>query len=384
MIKDFDYHLFGTHVRFGDGVAARIDDELSALELARPVVLSQSRMAATTSFQMVMAALGKRAVLQETGIPAHSSVMLVEDIARRARDFRPDCIVAVGGGSVADSAKALAMLLSEGGSLSQHTTAFTPPAHVEIPRRNHPKLPIIAIPTTASGAETTSSFGVRDEHGEKLMFWNRHVSATSLLIDPLLSRDIPMGLMRETAMNGIAHCLEGLYSTGRSIVSDGLALQALALFAQALDGDGQDEATQRRALLAAGHLAGMVLAMARSCLHHAICHVIGAHTGAGHGAVNTVMLPHTIRFNAETSSAQLAPALETVNRHVSGPHDTLWHWVSAVRTRHDLPASLRAFGLDEQDLPHVARAVMKERGLALNPRRVDNPEAIERILQAAL
>ncbi|CAM4099687.1 iron-containing alcohol dehydrogenase family protein [Bordetella bronchialis] len=380
---DFDYHLFGTHVRFGEGVAARAGEELRARGLRRPVVLTQDRIAGAPRHAALLRGLEGMTVLQRSGIPPHSSVSLIETIAPDVAAFGPDCLIAVGGGSVADSAKALALLLAEGGRLADHVTVFRPPATIEIPRRTAPKLPIIAVPTTASGAETTSSFGVRDGDGDKLMFWNRQVSAAAILVDPLMSEDVPLATMRYTAMNGIAHCLEGLYSKGRSIVSDGLAVQAVGLFHQALAHPLPAEAAQRRLILAAAHLSGMVLAMARSCLHHAICHVVGARLDLPHGLVNTVILPHALRFNEDAAAPMLAPALDRVNSLAARRHGSLSDWLAQTGVELGLPRRLRDLGVAETALPDIAAHVMTERGLALNPRPVADAGEVLAILRQA-
>lgn len=381
---DFDHHLFGTHVRFGDGAAATLGGELEALGLSRPAILTQPRVAGMPEYGAMLASLGDLPRFELKSIPPHSSVALIETVVRDIAAFGADCLVAVGGGSVADSAKAAALLLAEEGVLADHVTRFTPPSSVFIPRRVRPKLPIIAIPATASGAETTSSFGVRDDASHaKLMFWNRQVAATAILIDPQFSRSTSLATLRYTAMNGIAHCLEALYSKGRSVVSDALAVQALALFERGLRDRSLDEAGQRRAIMLAGHPGGLVLGMARSALHHAICHVVGAHSGLGHGLVNTVILPHAVAFNEPAVADLLAPALETVNRQSGARHASVSQWLAALVREQGFPQRLSALGVAEADLQPIARHVMTERGLAFNPRQVAGWEEIHAILKAA-
>lgn len=379
----FDYHLYGTHVRFGVGVASCLAEELADMGLSRPMLLTQSRIAGSARYAELRSRLDGLDILEITGIPPHSSASLVESAAAQAHVFNPDCLIAIGGGSVADTAKALALLMAEGGRLSDHVTGFTPPATVHIPRLIRPKLPIIALPTTASGAETTSSLGTRDDRNRKLMFWNRQVTSRAILIDPDLNEDVPLDLMRQTAMNGIAHCLEGLYSSGRSVVSDALAIQSLDLFHRALAPSCTDEHGQRSLMLAAGHMSGMVLAMARSCLHHAICHVIGARYGLGHGLVNAVILPHALRFNLPAAQDQLAPALAAVNRHAVPAFRDLASWLAALTATHRLPMRLSELGLRDSDLPVIARHTMTERGLAFNPRPVRGAQDVLAILQQA-
>lgn len=380
---ELDYTLFGTHVVLGDGVAHKLADELDALGLARPVILSQARMAASPAYTSLRATLADMELREINTIPAHSSVSLIETVRNQVAAFEPDCIIAVGGGSVSDSAKALAMLLAEGGSLADHATTLTAASTVVVPKRIKPKLPIISLPTTASGAEVTPSLGISDGQ-EKLLLWNRSLSSTSILIDPVLSADIPLSLMHGTAMNGIAHCLEGLYSRNKSPMSDALAMHAMTEFVSALTDKTLAEPAQRRALLLAGHMSGMVLSMARSCLHHAICHVIGARHGIGHGVVNSIMLPHTIRYNESAVRDDLSPVLSLVNRNRAQPFESVSAWLAHLVQSLSLPNRLSLYGLTEQDLDAAADLTMKERGLVFNPLPVQDASQIRSILRNAL
>ncbi|MGX9935544.1 iron-containing alcohol dehydrogenase family protein [Advenella kashmirensis] len=382
IIPSIDYHLFGTHVKFGPGCAQDLRGELAALGSIRPVVLMQQRMADSPKWATLRQTLEEMQLRVFTQVPNHSSVTWVEQVACEIAGFQPDSIVALGGGSVSDSAKALSMLLAEGGVLADHVTRFTPPSSVEIPVRTQAKLPIIALPTTASGAELTPSFGVRqDDH--KLLFWSRQVASRTVLIDPDLSSDIPLALMRYTAMNGLAHCFEGMYSRNRSLISDAIALQSIELFAQALTDEALSQQAQRWRMLLGGHLSGIVLSMARTCLHHAICHVIGARHNVGHGQINTIILPHALRFNESVAGASLAPALAVLNRIAGTSHSTVSGWISHVIEQLDLSASLACIGITAVDLPPIAAQTMTERGLAVNPRPVTQADEVLSILRQA-
>lgn len=381
-IPHIDYHLFGTHVKFGPGCARDLRSELDVLGSTRPLVLMQQRMADSCNWTALQETLNGMQIQVRSSVPNHCCIVWVTQLATDMDRFQPDSIVALGGGSVSDTAKALAMLLAEGGTLHEHVTRFTPPSSVQIPIRTRPKLPIISLPTTASGAELTPSFGVRqDEH--KLLFWNRQLASRTVLIDPDLSGAIPLAQMRYTAMNGLAHCFEGMYSRNRSLISDGIALQSIELFAQALTDDTLPEQEQRWRLLLGGHLSGIVLSMAKSCLHHAICHVIGARHSVGHGQVNTIILPHALRFNDSVAGASLAPALAVLNRVSGTSQASVSDWISIVIEQLNLSASLADIGIKDNDFPAIAQQAMTERGLAVNPRPVSHADEILSILRQA-
>ena len=381
-IPHIDYHLFGTHVRFGTGCADALGAELEALGCSRPAILMQPRMAASDNWARLRQGLAGMQTNVLSDVPNHGGVQWVETAVSTLAAFEADSIVAIGGGSVSDSAKAVSLLLAEKGLLADHMTHFIPPATVNIPRRTRAKLPIISLPTTASGAEVTPSFGAR-EGDHKLLFWNRQLASTTILIDPLLSADLPLAVIRYTAMNGLAHCFEGMYSRHRSLISDGIALQSIELFARALTDSALSPEEQRWRLLLAGHLSGVVLSMAKTCLHHAICHVIGARHNVGHGEVNTIVLPHALHFNEPHAREPLDAALKLLNRVSGTSHSHVSDWIANVIEILGLPASLKSLGITESDLMPIAQQTMQERGLAVNPRPVTDSEDVLSILRQA-
>src|SRR5574337_350185 len=296
----FVHQSLCTRVVMKPGAVDQLAAELAQLGCRRPLMLTGSRIAASGLYAKARQSVRELALAEALEIPPHSSLECVGRVAALAREHDADALVTVGGGSVVDTAKAAALLLAEGGPLERHASRFEPPATVVTPALLRRKLPIIAIPTTASGAEVTGSIGVRTADGAKLLFSDVQLAARGILLDPEANLEVPAQVLLPTAMNGLAHCIEGLYSKSRSPVSDELARVGIVMFGRAMREVARSPSSvQARAeLLAAAHLSGMVLASARSCLHPALCHVLGASFGVPHGAANSVMLPYSARFNA--------------------------------------------------------------------------------------
>ncbi len=378
----FVHRGVATRLVMREGAIDGLRAELDALGIARPLVLGGARTQGSALFARSLAALGDLPHRLADPVPAHSSVALVEQLAARALAEGVDGFVAIGGGSASDTAKAIALLMAEGGSLADHAVRFTPPDSLVAPRLLAPKLPIVAIPQTASGAEVTASLGVRGDDGAKLLFTDVQLAARLVLIDPRANLEIPAALMCATGMNGLAHCLEGLYSMERSPLAETLALDAMARFAQALPAvhrDPQDVAA-RAALLYAAHLSGQVLVNARTCLHHAVCHAIGSVTGVGHGDANAVMLPHAIAFNAEAAAALLMRAAAAWGAPgVPALVDAL----RALQAAIGVPTRLRDIGVPRNALDRIGAKTMRERGLYYNPRRVAGAHEVRALLDAA-
>ncbi|CAN5326969.1 iron-containing alcohol dehydrogenase [soil metagenome] len=372
-----------TRLVMGNGVIDTLAAELEWPNLRLPMLLAGSRTRASSVFTRVMSALSGTQSRDTEAVPAHSSVALVEQLARLARDAQVDGFVAVGGGSASDTAKAVALLVAEGGRLADHAVRFTPPSTLIAPPLRAAKLPIVSIPGTASGAEVTPSLGVRDADGAKLLFTDVQLAARLVLIDPLANLEVPAALMCSTGMNGLAHCIEGLYSRERSPLAETIALDAMVRFVPALAAvhARPDDVGARASLLYAAHLSGLVLINARTCLHHALCHAIGSVTGVPHGEANAVLLPHSVAFNADAAAAPLSRAAVAL-----GAGSDAAALVDAIRQLQagcGVPTRLRDIGVPSEALDRIAAKTMRERGLYYNPRPVSDAAELRVLLDAA-
>lgn len=353
--------------------------ELALLRVQRVLLVCGGSVRRSALHGRVLRQLEAMDVLQADDVPAHSSVALVERLARQAVERGIEAVVAVGGGSSSDTAKAVVLLMAEGGRLADHASRFTPPAQLHVPVLTRPKIPIVTIPCTASGAEVTPSLGIRDAEGRKLLFTDPQLASRVVLLDAKANLAVPAGLMLSTGMNGLAHCIEGLYSKERSPLAELLAIDALQRFARALPAvhAAPADVAARGELLYAAHLSGLVLVNARTCLHHAVCHAIGSVTGAPHGEANAVLLPHALRFNREA----VRPALAQASAAIGG--GDFIEWLEALALGLGVPRRLRDIGVAQDSLERIAHKTMGERGLYFNPRPVQDAGEILGLLQQA-
>lgn len=314
-------------------------------------------------------------------IREHAPVGDIDAFAAELWDEDIDVLVALGGGSVSDSAKGVAILLAEGGGLLEHCSVFDPPDRLFNPRLERPKLPVVAVATTLSAAEITPGGGTTTADGIKRTFWDRHVAARIACYDTGLLADVPREVLVSTGMNALAHCVEGLYSRTRNPISDALAVSATSRLADGLRAvaDGEPDHDELTSLAVGAAMSGLVISSARVGVHHAVCHVLGARHGVPHGVANSVMLPHSLRFNlAVTRGAQqvFAGALGVdIDDPPAGVRD--------FQTSIGAPSRLRDVGVVATELAAVARETMQDRGLYFNPRRVTAVDPMIEMLEAA-
>jgi alcohol dehydrogenase len=357
--------------------------QLKTLGIRKPMLITGASVRSQPSYQRVLSLLGPWQPVILTPVPSHASVQWVTEAAQVARDHGVDAFIAYGGGSCCDTAQATALLQAEGGDLTQYAIRFTPPSTLVAPTLVQPKHPVIAIPTTASGAEMTPSMGITDEHGHKFILHDVGTMSRVVLLDPVANLEVPPSVLMNTGFNALAHVLEGLYSLQRTPITDALCLHTIPLLVRSLPAvlEHPHSVTARADLMTAAHLAGRVIANARTALHHAMCHAIGSRCGVGHGEANAVMLPHVLAFNAQQVQTALDQALAVWPDRQ--PHDTLVSCVQTLQVRLKIARRLRDLGIAREQLNAVAHQVMGERGLYFNPRTVTDPAEILSLLELA-
>jgi maleylacetate reductase len=255
-----------------------------------------------------------------------------------------DGVLAVGGGSAIDTAKAVSA--SAG-------------------------LPLVSVPTTYAGAEWTGFFGVRDPD-RRMRGGGAGAQLAGIVYDPQLTLDLPREPTVGTALNALAHSAEALYHPARSDSSDRLAAEGAELIVGSLPAvvDAGDQLGPRTTLLRGAARAGEALGRSGLCLGHAMAQALGGRYGLPHGAMNALCLPPALRFNEPA----VPEAVETFGKAIGSDDpavrvEELAHLGGFER--------LRDFGVPEAELDEVAEATAVRPGARANPRPASAPEIAE-------
>ena len=266
----------------------------------------------------------------------------IDDIASAAESA--DGILAVGGGSAIDLAKALSAATD---------------------------LRLVSVPTTYSGAEWTTFFGVRDPR-RRMVGGGVGAHLTAIVYEPTLTLDLPRAVSAGTAMNALAHCAEALYVKGRNPEGDEHALEGAHLIGESLPlvlADGSD-LEARTALLEGAMHSGAALGSAGLGLGHAMAQAVGGRYGVPHGAANALCLPPALRFNEPVAAAEIARFGEAL-----GTHDPPARCEELSRLAGY--ERLRDLGVPEDELDEVGEATATRAGAKANPRPASPAEITE-------
>lgn len=334
-------------VVFGEGAVARVAAELAALGAGRVLLIHTPGRVRVA--ERIAQDLGRAWAGSIAGARQHVSAADATRAVEQATEFRVDWLLAVGGGGATGLAKAVALDAC---------------------------LPMAAVPTTYSGSEMTSIWGITN-NGEKINGRNERVRPRLVVYDPDLLVGLPTPLATASALNAMAHCVEALYAADASFLVRMTAEEGARALAEGLAQLAAGQSAEAT-LLRGAWCAGDALGSAAMGLHHKLCHVLGGMFGLPHAEMHAILLPYLIAFNAPAAPeaiACLARALGVADAAACA------HKLRAAAVNLGVPASLASIGMPPNGVAAAAAAASRE--AYANPRRASVAE-IESVLDAAL
>ncbi|HHQ4798962.1 TPA: iron-containing alcohol dehydrogenase [Aeromonas veronii] len=377
----------------GEQALEQLASELASLGARRPLLLTDKGVNATGLATLLANVLAEgelpvAAIWDE--IPADSSTAVVERIAKRYRELDCDSLVALGGGSVIDTAKAVNILTSMGGD---HLLDYSGAGCLTRPLK-----PLAVVPTTAgTGSEVTLVAVIKDEaSGRKVPFTSPFLLPQLAVLDPRLTQGLPLNITAATAMDAMTHAIEAFIGTAKNPVSDALALMAVEKIASALPQIIHDpQNKQLRLQLAEGStLAGMAFSNSMVGLVHALGHSLGARCHLPHGLCMNLFLPTVLDYNrpeVDSELARLLLPLVGAERFAATPaHQRAEAAITAIRTLRDtlwqavkLPRTMSEAGVSDRSLLTEIRDLAINDGALLFNRKDADREQLLTLLERA-
>ncbi len=387
------YEFFNpVKVMAGNMAVDNLPYELDQLGASRPLIITDKGVVGAGLLQFVVdsfsgsdATIG--AVFDET--PVDSSNHVVNELARIYRNNDCDSIVAVGGGSVLDTAKAVNILATEGG---EDLLDFMGSEILK-----HPLKPFIAIPTTAgTGSEVTMAAMIADpDRGIKMPFTSHYLYPNVAILDPRMTLTMPPKVTAATGMDALTHAVESYTCMQKNPLSDAHASAAIALVRENLllaVENGKDK-NARFALANAALLAGAAFSNAMVGVVHSLAHAAGGVCHVPHGIANAIYLPHGMEYNmpkvGELYGELLLP-LAGAEVYAQTPRDQRpKRAIQAVKTLNQdlnrlcgMPITLKEAGVSEGSLETLAEATINDGAVTFNPREVEKKDALKIIRSA--
>jgi alcohol dehydrogenase class IV len=352
-----------TTIEFDFGAVRLLGDALSALGVRNPLIVTDRGIEQSGLLVRATRSLdGKRAhVFADT--PSNPTQAAVEAAVRAYRRLQCDGLVAIGGGSPIDLAKAVALMATHEGPLEQYAAILG-----GVPKIG-PVAPLVVVPTTAgTGSEVGRAALITLADGRKLGFISPHLIPARAICDPELTLGLPPSLTAATGMDALTHCVETFLSPRVNPPAEAIALDGARRAMQWIEKavrDGKDRQARWEMMMAA--LQGGLTFQKGLGAVHSISHPLGAlkEPVLHHGTLNAVVLPAVLRFNeghVGDKYDRLRAAL-SLERGVS-----LAEFVEDLNRRIGMPSSLKAMGVPKEALPDIAVHAVADHSTATNPR----------------
>jgi alcohol dehydrogenase class IV len=369
-MNPFVFHC-PTKVNFGEHMAATASDAVKDFGGTKTLIVTDEVLAKSGVLQPILSGFKKDEYVLFTEVPPDSDVDIVNKAAVLAREAGCNCILAVGGGSVLDTAKVVNICLSLGGKLLEYQGLNNLATRLG---------PLIAIPTTAgTGSEVSMVAMVKDNaEGKKLLFGSRFLAPDCAILDPLLTVSLPPKLTAATGLDALTHNIESYSAViSNSIFTDSLCIESLRLLFEYLPRATThgDDLQARSATLVASAMAGVAFTNSGVGIIHALAHATGAKFGTHHGLTNSIFLPHGMQFNLDVVSSRYALLARGLGFSTSSNDEeaaqALISAIAQLSSRVGLPNRLRDLGvpvLKDAQLDELAYLASTDPAIMFNPK----------------
>ncbi len=374
-----------TRVIFGSGSVQTTGRELAALGGTAALVVTDAGVVKAGLLDAVLGSLAAADIGATVfdAVEPNPSIGTVEAAQAAYRSGGCNAIVAVGGGSPMDVAKAVGILATNGGAIGDYE------GKPDAIRADLP--PFICVPTTCgTGSEVTPFAVITDEarHWKMSIASPREVPRVAI-VDPDLFLKMPASLIAATGMDALTHAIESYTNQDVQPFADAFDIHAIALIGAYLRpavANGNREAMAYMAVAAT--MAGMGFSQNRLGIVHAISHPVTSYVGTPHGVANAILLPYVLEYNAIGAGPRIAEIGRALSNSQGGPRwrDGADAGIQAVRALSrdvGIPETLGEVGVKEEHVTAIATDAMKSGNIRINPRRVTQAD-IERVVRNAI
>ncbi|SFU70607.1 Alcohol dehydrogenase, class IV [Clostridium sp. DSM 8431] len=314
------------------------------------------------------------------GVEPDPSVETVLNGAKTMRDFEPDWIIAMGGGSPIDAAKAMWIFYEYPDSKFEDITKpFSLP-------ELRTKAKFVAIPSTSGTATEVTAFSVITDYKTEIKYplADFNITPDIAIVDSELAETMPAKLTSYTGMDALTHAIEAYVATLNSPFTDPLALKAISMINDELVKSYEGDMKSREEMHYAQCLAGMAFSNALLGICHSMAHKTGAVFHIPHGCANAIYLPYVIEFNAKKCADRYATIARSINLKGNTDEelvDSLVTFVQDLNKKMSIPLTLKEYGINEDDFNNkvelISERAIEDACTGSNPREISKDEMVK-------
>ncbi len=360
MLNETSYH--------GAGAIQEIVGEFRARGFSKALVCTDPDLLKFQVADKVTSILDREAIPYEiySNIKANPTIQNVQEGVAAFKKAAADCIIAIGGGSAMDTAKAIGIIIANPEFEDVRSLEGVAPT-------KKPCVPIIAVPTTAgTAAEVTINYVITDvERKRKFVCVDPHDMPVVAVVDPDMMASMPKGLTASTGMDALTHAIEGYTTKAAWEMTDMFHLKAIELISKSLRGAVANTKEGREGMALAQYIAGMGFSNVGLGIAHSMAHTLGAVYDTPHGVACAIMLPIVMEYNQETTGEKYKAIAEAMGVDTTGMDQAAYRKaaVDAVRQLSvdvGIPTKLEA--MKEENLPFLAESAYADACRPGNPR----------------
>lgn len=311
-------------------------------------------------------------------VKANPTINIVLKGIEKFKEAKADYIIAIGGGSSIDTAKAIGIIINN----PEYSDVRSLEGAVETKNKC---VDIIAVPTTAgTAAEVTINYVITDEEKKrKFVCVDPHDIPIIAVVDSEMMSSMPKGLTAATGMDALTHAIEGYITKGAWELTDALHLKAIEIISRSLRSAVNNESKGREDMALGQYVAGMGFSNVGLGIVHGMAHPLGAFYDTPHGIANAVILPYVMEYNAEATGEkyrEIARAMGVTGVDNMSQEEYRKAAIDAVKKLSEdvgIPKTLREIGVKEEDLKVLAESAMADACTPGNPRDTSIEEILE-------
>ncbi|MEG2202485.1 MAG: lactaldehyde reductase [Christensenellaceae bacterium] len=369
---------------FGQGAMCNLPDEIYARNFSKALIVTDADLVKYGVATKVMQLLKDKKLDFElfSEVKSNPTVDIVKKGVAAFQKSGADYLIAIGGGSPIDTAKAIGII--------SNNPEFADVISLEgvAPTKNK-SVPIIALPTTAgTAAEVTINYVITDEaKRRKFVCVDVHDIPVVAIVDPELMASMPKGLAAATGMDALTHAIEGYITKGAWEMTDMFHLQAIKMINQYLKAAVNGDMKAKEHMANAQYIAGMGFSNVGLGIVHSMAHPLGAYYDTPHGVANAVLLPYVMEYNASDTGEkyrEIARAMGVKDVDAMSPQEYRQAAIDAVRKLSEsvqIP-TLKQIGVKEEDLQSLSKDAFADGCTGGNPKDTC-PEDILKIYKKA-
>ena len=361
-------------IRYGNGVLSELNQHLNDLDAKKILIITDKGIIQAGLYQKVIEIIKDKEIFLYSDIQANPKDFNVEEGAAFARNNNVDTIVALGGGSVLDGAKAISILTKQGGKIRDYVLK---PISADT-------LPILAIPTTAgTGSEVTFSSVITDtQENFKFTVKSPYIAAKVALVDPELTYSLPASITAQTGIDALVHAIEGYTANCTEPIAEALGLYAIDLIGKnivtAVKEPNNREA--RDQMMMGSLIAGLSFSHSDVAGVHCMAEALGSLYDKPHGLCNSIILPHMMKENLPYCTEKYARIARILGVEDKDDLNCALKGITVIEKISEeigLP-SFKSLNIDAKDFRLLAQMSTKNGSNASNPKvmSVDDYEAL--------